>query len=117
MNAALLKRLFGALQKGQGEDVAALCSKIVESEKRRGHKKLAAELERLIPNGPGGSDTTKAATAAKPDSRALAPRQWDCMYAPHFGLMYRDSPKRFVDIEISPFGIAQFPWTHKDMRE
>lgn len=73
MNAALLKRLFGALQKGQGEDVAALCNKIVESERRRGHKKLAAELERLAPNATDGSETAKTAAASRPDSRSLAP--------------------------------------------
>src|SRR5215470_6766516 len=75
MNAALLKRLFGALQKGQSEDVAALCGKIVESERRRGHKKLAAELERLvpIPKGLHASDTARTSASVGSDTRALAP--------------------------------------------
>lgn len=49
MNATLLKRLFSALQKGQEKDVAVLCEKIVEDQKRLGHRRLAGELERLSP--------------------------------------------------------------------
>jgi SpoVK/Ycf46/Vps4 family AAA+-type ATPase len=71
MNATLLKRLFGALQKGQGRDVSAVCEKIIEDERRRGHKKLATELERLAPNGEKSSGETPLSTGL--ESRALAP--------------------------------------------
>jgi len=71
MNATLLKRLFGALQKGQGRDVATLCEKIIEEERRRGHKRLATELQRLAPNG-----KTIGFEGVQPpasENRALAP--------------------------------------------
>jgi SpoVK/Ycf46/Vps4 family AAA+-type ATPase len=68
MNAALLKRLFGALQKGQGGDVAVLCERIIEDERRRGHKKLANELERLAPIEQKQDGPTTGL-----DTRALAP--------------------------------------------
>jgi len=71
MNATLLKRLFGALQKGQGRDVSAVCDKIIEDARRRGHKKLATELERLAPAADKSGGEPGSVT--QPDSRALAP--------------------------------------------
>ncbi|MFT7173340.1 MAG: ATP-dependent 26S proteasome regulatory subunit [Paracoccaceae bacterium] len=48
MNAALLKRLFSAIRQGSDSDVVAVCDRIVEDEKRLGHNKLAADLEKSL---------------------------------------------------------------------
>lgn len=48
MKAALLKRLFSAVQKGSEPDVLAVCTHIVEDEKRLGHAKLARDLESFL---------------------------------------------------------------------
>lgn len=48
MKAALLKRLFSAVQQGLDQDVVAVCRRIVEDEKRLGHSKLALDLEKSL---------------------------------------------------------------------
>ena len=48
MKAALLKRLFSAIKQGSDPDVVAVCDQIVEDEKRLGHNKLAADLEKSL---------------------------------------------------------------------
>ncbi len=48
MNAALLKRLFSAVGQTTDADVLAVCGRIVEDEKRRGHTKLARDLESYL---------------------------------------------------------------------
>jgi len=48
MNATLLKRLFTAIQKGLDRDVTALCERIAQEEKKRGHKRVALELEQIV---------------------------------------------------------------------
>jgi len=48
MNAALLKRLFNAVQQRSDRDLLVVCEKIVADERRLGHGKLANELERSL---------------------------------------------------------------------
>ncbi len=48
MKAALLKRLFSAVQMGSERDVVAVCKHIVEDEKRIGHMSLAKDLEKSL---------------------------------------------------------------------
>jgi SpoVK/Ycf46/Vps4 family AAA+-type ATPase len=48
MKADLLKRLFDAVQLRSGKDLVAVCELIVEDERRRGHERLASELERSL---------------------------------------------------------------------
>lgn len=48
MNATLLKRLFRAIQSGSSTEVSALCGRIIEDEKRRGHGQVAEELETIL---------------------------------------------------------------------
>lgn len=45
MKAALLKRLFSAIQNNANRDVVDVCQRIVEDERRLGHNKLAQDLE------------------------------------------------------------------------
>ncbi len=48
MKAALLKRLFSAVQSGASRDVMSVCKHIVEDERRLGHTSLAEDLQRSI---------------------------------------------------------------------
>jgi SpoVK/Ycf46/Vps4 family AAA+-type ATPase len=48
MNASLLKRLFRAIQSGSSNDVATLCERVVEDERRIGHTQVATELESIL---------------------------------------------------------------------
>jgi ATP-dependent 26S proteasome regulatory subunit len=48
MNAVLLKRLFRVIQTGSGPDVASICRRIVEDEKKLGHTRVAEELEKIL---------------------------------------------------------------------
>lgn len=48
MNATLMKRLFRVLQEGSVSDVNAVCRRIVDEEKKRGHTQVARELERIL---------------------------------------------------------------------
>jgi len=48
MNNALLRRLFSAIQTGSAGDVEALCRRIVEDERTRGHKNVAEDLQRIL---------------------------------------------------------------------
>jgi SpoVK/Ycf46/Vps4 family AAA+-type ATPase len=48
MNAALLKRLFRAIQSGSRPDVDALCRRVVDEQKNHGHDRVAEELERIL---------------------------------------------------------------------
>jgi len=48
MNAALLKRLFRAIQSGSRPDVDALCQRVVDEQKKHGHGRVAEELERIL---------------------------------------------------------------------
>lgn len=48
MKAALLKRLFSAVQIGSGNDLIAVCKRIVEDEKKLGHTHLANSLEKYL---------------------------------------------------------------------
>jgi SpoVK/Ycf46/Vps4 family AAA+-type ATPase len=48
MNSVLLKRLFSAIYTGKPDDVGALCRRIVEDERKRGHSHVAQDLERIV---------------------------------------------------------------------
>ncbi len=48
MNATLMKRLFRVLQDGSVSDVRAVCRRIVDEEKKRGHTQVAKELEKIL---------------------------------------------------------------------
>ncbi|MBI3652112.1 MAG: ATP-binding protein [Acidobacteria bacterium] len=48
MNADILKRVVRAIANGQHSDLDRLADKIVEAERRTGHKKLADELEAIL---------------------------------------------------------------------
>jgi SpoVK/Ycf46/Vps4 family AAA+-type ATPase len=48
MNTALLRRLFSAIQTGNSSDVEALCRRIVEHERTRGHKNVADDLQHIL---------------------------------------------------------------------
>lgn len=52
MNAALLKRLFRAIQSGSSRDLDLLCRKVVEEEKKAGHVRIADDLERILEKAP-----------------------------------------------------------------
>lgn len=43
-----MKRLFAAMQKGQEEDIAAISKQIISDERKRGHSRLAADLEGIV---------------------------------------------------------------------
>lgn len=70
MKADLLKRLFSAVEQGAAPSVLTVCGHIIESERRRGHTKLANDLERTL------HTAQKAATEGKPrfsSARDLSP--------------------------------------------
>lgn len=48
MNAEILKRVVRAIADGSQSDLSALAGKIVESERRLGHRKLADQLEAIL---------------------------------------------------------------------
>ena len=48
VNSTLLKRLFSAIHQGMDSDVALLCDKIIGDEKKKGHGKLAQELNAIV---------------------------------------------------------------------
>ncbi len=52
MNASLLRRLFTAVAQSQNRDARLVCDQIAEDEKRKGHAKLAGELEKLLHKRP-----------------------------------------------------------------
>ena len=66
MKADMLKRVVRAIAEGSKKDLEALASKIVDTERRTGHAKLADELSAILrntrstkasdgPSGPGRS--------------------------------------------------------------
>jgi SpoVK/Ycf46/Vps4 family AAA+-type ATPase len=48
MNATLLKRLFSAIHAGNNGNVDALCRKVIDEERQRGHTQVAEDLERIL---------------------------------------------------------------------
>jgi len=75
MNSTLLKRLFSAVRQSSDSDVRAVCSLIVEDEKRLGHRKLARELENYLHEAaetsapPSGHGTQHPGFALLPSSK------------------------------------------------
>lgn len=65
MNATLIKRLFRVLQDGSANDVRAVCRRIVDEEKKRGHTQVAKELE-LILETPEMRPAPAAASGLRP---------------------------------------------------
>lgn len=61
MNATLMKRLFRVLQDGSATDVQAVCRRIVDEEKKRGHTQVATELEQLL----GSSNAVASVSASR----------------------------------------------------
>ena len=68
MKATLLKRLFSAVQQGSDPDVLAVCSHIVEDEKRLGHGKLARDLEGFLQK----AEVRKSASISRPTPANMA---------------------------------------------
>lgn len=76
MNTALLKRLFSAIHTGAPNDVEALCRRIVEEERKRGHSNVAEDLQQILDGKqrPAPSARGPAALAALPvNKRDSAP--------------------------------------------
>ncbi len=48
MNATLIKRLFRVIQSGSPSDVEVLCRRIIDEERKRGHGRVAQELEQIL---------------------------------------------------------------------
>lgn len=65
MNASLMKRLFRVLHVGSDSDVKAVCLRIVDEEKKRGHSILAGELEKIL-TGPRQSEPLFRSNQLKP---------------------------------------------------
>jgi SpoVK/Ycf46/Vps4 family AAA+-type ATPase len=55
MNALLVKRLFSAIHAGRSGDVDALCRRIVEDERKKGHSNVAEDLERVLSSKSNGA--------------------------------------------------------------
>lgn len=68
MNSTLLKRLFRVLQTGSASEVRSVCKRIVEEEKKRGHIKVAKELEEIL-SASVGAPTDQARLKPLPTSR------------------------------------------------
>ena len=60
MNATLMKRLFRVLQTGSDSDVQAVCQRIVEEERKRGHELVAKDLERILTERTKSASTTQS---------------------------------------------------------
>jgi len=70
MNATLMKRLFRVLQEGSATDVRAVCRRIVDEEKKRGHTQVAKELEQILGSAlPGTSPSAAPGLRPLPTSR------------------------------------------------
>ncbi len=73
MNSALLRRLFSAIQTGSAGDVEALCRRIVEDERTRGHANVAEDLQGILDTsakkGPAKAYEAPAGLAALPLSK------------------------------------------------
>lgn len=68
MNTVLVRRLFSAIHAGKSGDVEALCRRIVEDERKRGHSHVAEDLERIIAARQNGT-----ADVAKRSPSTLSP--------------------------------------------
>lgn len=69
MNAILLKRLFRAIQSGSSPDINTLCERIVEDEKRRGHRQIAEDLEGILKERKATSARTTPGLVPLPTNR------------------------------------------------
>ncbi len=67
MNATLLRRMFTAVSRHPSEDARKVCASILEDERKKGHQKLATELEKILektaPAKPAGLQPLPAAQA------------------------------------------------------
>jgi SpoVK/Ycf46/Vps4 family AAA+-type ATPase len=48
MKSSVMKRLFAAIRKGEDEDIDAISKQIISEERKRGHGRLARELEAIV---------------------------------------------------------------------
>lgn len=55
MNSVLVRRLFSAIQTGKSDDIEALCQRIIDDERKRGHSRIAEDLERIVGGRKSGS--------------------------------------------------------------
>jgi len=70
MNATLIKRLFRVIQSGSSADVDILCRRIVEEERKRGHGRVAKELEKILAAKEAPKESSHAGTLQRlPTSR------------------------------------------------
>lgn len=68
MNTVLVRRLFSAIHAGKPDDVQALCRRIIEDERKRGHSRVAEDLERIV-----GAKQNGTAELARQGPKALSP--------------------------------------------
>ncbi len=52
MNATLLKRFFRVARSGASAEVEAICRRVIEDEKKKGHEQVASDLERILAERP-----------------------------------------------------------------
>lgn len=107
MKAALLKRLFASVLNESNPDLNAICRVIVEDEKRRGHTKLASELEASLakagsttPTRRNSPRTSKLNTlpSSKRDSAPLV-QVLEHTQLRHHMVLPTDVEQRFIRIE------------------
>lgn len=65
MKATLLKRFFRAIHSGSESELDSLCRSIVEDEKKRGHERVAADLESILSAGKKDSSLAKRGAFTK----------------------------------------------------
>ena len=70
LKSALLKRLFVAIQGNDPREVEALCRRIVQDERQRGHGQVAAELDKILTaSAPPKAPTVPGTLTTLPTSR------------------------------------------------
>jgi SpoVK/Ycf46/Vps4 family AAA+-type ATPase len=109
MNADIIKRLVRAIAEGSQPDLERLARKVVDTERKTGHRRLADELDAILgetkkrPNGSGHAPSDKPGTLRElPQSRrhreqlaTLVPRD----ELEHDMVLCPETEERFVRIE------------------
>ena len=75
MNADILKRVVRAIAAGSLTDLDRLADKMVETERKTGHGKLADQLEAILkqPRKPVNGHSRKTDSDSEPDGTAAQP--------------------------------------------
>lgn len=55
MNAILMKRLFRVIQEGSSPEIETICRRIVEEQRKQGHKRVANQLEEILTQRPSSA--------------------------------------------------------------